>query len=139
MIRIHVPKRYKPENRLEIAPLLDVIFILLIFFAVSSTIIMNKGIQLQLPAAISIEKEKRGAVLAIDAAQNVYLNQEKIPSNLVRTRIAEIIKTIPDTQVIIQADRRTPYEFLITVLDDIRMGGCYDLVLEAKKRADEHH
>ncbi|MCP4050246.1 MAG: biopolymer transporter ExbD [bacterium] len=133
-INIRPPKRKKPENRLEIAPLLDVIFILLIFFAVSTTVIMNKGMKLQLPSAASVATQKKGSVLTIDREQRLYLNKILIPADLLSVKIADLVKEAPDFQIIVKADKYTPYSFLIYVLDNIRLGGCFDLVLEAKEK-----
>lgn len=136
MITIRPQKRRKPENRLEIAPLIDVIFILLIFFAVSTTVVLNRGLKLQLPSATTVAKEKKGTTVSIDKDERIYINQKFVASELLETKIAEVLKTIPETQIIIRADKKTPYSFLIRVLDDVRLGGCYDIVLEAEKTVE---
>ncbi|MFC1751927.1 ExbD/TolR family protein [Thermoproteota archaeon] len=121
--------------RFEIAPLLDVIFILLIFFAVSTSLVVTqKGIKLQLPEASSGVKEKKGAVVSVDKSQKIYFDNKLIPRNALKSKIAFLIKEEPEYQVILNADKITPYNFIISVLDDIRLGGCYDIVLEVKSK-----
>jgi biopolymer transport protein ExbD len=115
--------------------MLDVVFILLIFFAVSTTLVMNnKGIKLQLPAAESVVKQKKGVVVSIDKKERVFLNNVLVPEELLKSKISDLITSNPDTQVILNAHVTTPYQKVIRVLDDIRLGGGYDIVLQAEKK-----
>jgi biopolymer transport protein ExbD len=134
MIQLRPPQTRDYGNRLEIAPLLDVIFILLIFFAVSTTVVMHNGIKLQLPAAETVSEQKKGNILTIDRAQRVYINQKLISEQVISSKIADLVAKEKNIQVILKAHKSTPYDFVIRVLDDIRLGGCYDIVLEAKKQ-----
>jgi biopolymer transport protein ExbD len=139
VISIRLKQKRKYDSRLEIAPLIDVIFILLIFFAVSTTVVLNKGMKLQLPSATTVAKEKKGTVISIDREQRLYIDQKLVAADLLQSKLAEVVKNVSDTQVIIRADQMTPYNFLIRVLDDIRLAGCYDIVLEAEKIVENVH
>ena len=123
--------------RFEMAPLLDVVFILLIFFAVSSTILdKNQGMNLDLPSAKSVKQQVPGVVVRIDKNQRVYLENQRITESALSSQIANRLKNDPKTKVVLQADRLTPYSHVIRVLDKIRLGGGYDVVLEAKVKAE---
>ena len=123
--------------RFEMAPLLDVVFILLIFFAVSSTILdKNQGMNLDLPSAKSVKQQVPGLVVRIDKNQRVYLDKQPITESSISSQIAKKLKQDPTTKVILQADRLTPYSHVIRVLDKIRLGGGYDVVLEAKVKSE---
>lgn len=95
--------------------------------------------KLQLPAAASVTTEKKGVVLSIDTSQKVYLDDQEVPLPLLQSRIAEMVKREPQLQVILNADQNTPYSLLIRILDDIRLGGTYDVVLEAKKKVSDEN
>lgn len=127
-------KRRSSAIRFEMAPLLDVVFILLIFFAVSSSVVMqNQGMNLQLPAAKSVTKQVPGVVVRIDQEQRVYLDQQRIEPSTLKKRISDLLEKDPKVKVILRADRLTPYSHVVRVLDAIRLGGAYDVVLEARK------
>ena len=120
--------------RLEMAPLMDVVFLLLIFFAVTSTVILNnQGIKLNLPAAESVQKQVEGLTVSVDAKGRVYFDGERITEDAIRTYVARAIQKNQEQKVILNADRLTPYSQVIRVLDEIRLGGCFNVVLEAKK------
>ena len=132
-----VRRRRDRTIRFEMAPLLDVVFILLIFFAVSSTIVMqNQGMSLQLPAAKSVQKQVPGLVVRVDQNQRVFLNQKRIEAGALKLKIAAALKKDPSVKVILRADRLTPYSHVVRVLDSIRLGGAYDVVLEARPDSD---
>tara|TARA_B110000438_G_scaffold267135_1_gene281729 strand:+ start:536 stop:931 length:396 start_codon:yes stop_codon:yes gene_type:complete len=128
-------KRSRPPVRFELAPLLDVIFILLIFFAVSTTLLMEKnGIKLLLPQAEAVSKEKKGIELKIDQDQILFLEDKKIAMKTLKSSIKQLVIQEKKLQLTILADQKTPYVFVIEVMDKIRLAGCYDIILEAKKK-----
>ena len=131
---------YKPFHersrvRLDLAPLIDVVFILLIFFAVSTSLITNdQGIKLTLPDAETVAEDKIGTILSIDSDKTLYLGKDKISIEDVKARIQTRLLTEPTLQVRLNAHVDTPYQLVIQTMDQIRLGGCYDIVLEAKKK-----
>ena len=130
------PKRQiETSPRFELAPLIDVVFILLIFFAVATTTSVNqKGIKLNLPAATSVSTEKKGVVVSVNEQQQLFFNGEQITEDVLRYKVESLYQKTPDFQVIINADRLTPYSMIVRLLDEVRLGGCFDIVLEAKKK-----
>jgi len=92
------------------------------------------GIHLTLPAAVTSAKEKRGVVISIDKRQKIYLQEKPLPEGLIRARIFELLSKEPKLQVILRAHRMTPYSMVVRVLDNIRLAGGFDVVLEAKKK-----
>ena len=130
---------YRPIKRLskislELTPLIDIIFILLIFFAVSTSIELQKSsINLTLPNAETGEKKEEGVVLSIDAKQNIRLNDTVHALQNIRMEAALLAKTAPNKTVIIQAHKTTPYELVIQVMDQLRLGGLLNVTLEVEK------
>ncbi len=138
IINAYLKKVKSRQPYFELAPLLDVIFILLIFFAVSTTLILNNyGINLQLPSADSVEEQKKSIVLSIDAEQRLFINKTSLSLNELQDNIRSLLDQNPDLQLLLDADKLTPYEVVIQVLDHVRLAGCYDIVLEVQKNLHE--
>ena len=131
-------RRSRPLSyKIELAPLLDVIFILLIFFAVSTSLILNHhGIQLNLPNAATADTEYKGVVLSIDQDQQLFLDDELISDSQLMSVISSHLETSPTFQVVLRADKQTPYHFVIHILDTVRLSGCSNVVLEVEKPID---
>lgn len=127
-------RKKRPKATLELTPLIDVIFILLLFFAVSTTLITNKqGIKLQLPDAETVNENKKGVIVSIDVNQELYFEDKKIKFDELQNYIKSELSKDSNLQVILNAHRGTPYHKVISTMDNIRIAGCYDVVLQAKK------
>ena len=110
------------------------IFILLLFFAVSTTLITNKqGIKLQLPEAETVNENKKGIIVSIDAKQQLYFEDKKIKVDELQNYVKTELAKDANLQIILNAHRGTPYHLVIGTMDNIRIAGCYDVVLQAKK------
>lgn len=127
-------RKTRPKATLELTPLIDVIFILLLFFAVSTTLITNKqGIKLQLPEAETVNENKKGIIVSIDAKQQLYFEDKKIKVDELQNYVKTELAKDANLQIILNAHRGTPYHLVIGTMDNIRIAGCYDVVLQAKK------
>ena len=123
-----------PLPRFELTPLIDVIFILVLFFAVTSSFVeQKKGIELVLPSAVSIQPAKKSVVISVDRNQRVHWNGTRIKESIISQKVATLIKQAPDQQIVLQADKNTPYIRVISILDTIRTSGCNNVMLQAKK------
>ena len=119
--------------KLELTPLIDVIFILVIFFAVTTTFVQEKkGIKLSLPNAVSVESPKKSVIISIDRNQRVYWNSVPISESVIADKVSLHMKNNPDQGIVLQADEQTPYNRVIYVLDSIRRSGCSNVMLEAE-------
>lgn len=123
--------------KLELTPLIDVIFILLIFFAVSSTLVLqDKGIKLELPTAETSVKNLKGIHVTLSKNGKIQIDKKTRSLAKVQETIESVIKSNPDTPILFFADRQVDYETVIRVLDEIRLGGGSNIVLEAEKKRD---
>ena len=120
----------------NLTPLIDMVFILLIFFAVSTTLVLNqRGIELTLPAAVSTQAHKNEDLrLSIDPKQRVFFNGRQVSESHIRTKVADLVEKKKDLKVILEADRLTPYSLLIRVMDEIRLGGAFNIILETRQK-----
>lgn len=125
----------RTKVRLELAPLIDIVFILLIFFAVSTSLITNKqGINLILPEAETVAEHKSGTLVSIDENKTLYFEKDKIELKDLQSRVKTRVLSEPSLQIRLNAHANTPYVLVIQAMDHIRLGGCYDIVLEAKQK-----
>ena len=135
-MKLKLIKRDNSESkpRFELTALIDVIFILVLFFAVSTSFQQErKGLNLTLPTAVSVEKPKESITISIDRNQRIYWNGTRVGQGHIATRVQEAIAQNPKQQIVLQADKSTPYVRIISVLDAIRSSGCSNVMLEAEK------
>lgn len=124
----------KTELKLELTPLLDIIFILLIFFAVTTAFLShNQGIPLNLPTASSVAIQQPSVTVSIDSAQHIFLDNQRVSQVDVSIRIQRIISETPSALVMLNADQSLPYAVIIDVLDRIRSGGASRITLQVRK------
>ena len=127
-------RRPKPFIRVEIAPLIDIIFILLIFFAVNTTLMINQqGLKLDLPSAISSEKNDKGVVISIDPKGQIFVKETRVQLDQLQLKIKEILDMDPDSEMLLNSDKSIPYETIIAVLDQVRLAGSYNISLQTTK------
>jgi biopolymer transport protein ExbD len=87
-----------------------------------------------LPSAKSATKhDKKNLVLSIDKDQNIFLDSIAIEKKELKKLIQNYKSEQNDLSVILEADKIVPYDLIISVLDEVRMGGCYSVVLNVKQ------
>lgn len=135
MIRLRV-RRARPELRFEVIPLIDVMFSLLIFFVIFSSALavyyQQKGMKLRLPIAASVTKEKQSAVLSVNQAGELFLDREAVDLASLRAKVTDLVAKNPQFQISIHADKEVAYEAVVQALDAVRLGGCFDVILQAQ-------
>ena len=130
---------FKPKHlshtttKLELTPLIDVIFILLLFFAVSSTLNVSKGIPIQLPSATTIQDLSEPHTLSISADGDYFLNKVPVTTEQLEIEIKTMIEVDPDSLINIKADKQTAYQYVILAMDIVRTNGGLNVSLETEK------
>ena len=118
------------ESSVDITPMLDVVFIMLIFFIVTATFVKESGIDVDKPsAATAIVQEKASILVAIDADNEVWINRRQVDLRSVRSIIERLHAENPKGTVVIQADKESINDTLIQVMDASRRAGVYDIAL----------
>ena len=124
--------------RFEMTPLLDIIFILLIFFAVSTTLITNKhGMKLDLPQANSVNKEEKGITVSVTKTKKILIDKQEVSFEKLQYFIKEKINEDSSAKIILNADRNLAYYYIVEILDQIRLGGGLNIILQAEKIASK--
>ena len=124
--------RTAEESNVDITPMLDVVFIMLIFFIVTATFVKESGIDVDKPeAATAVVQEKANILVAIDAEDRVWINRREVDIRSVRSIIERLHAENPKGTVVIQADRDSRNEVLVQVMDASRRAGVYGIALAA--------
>lgn len=118
------------ETRLDInlTPLIDVVFLLLIFFMVSTTFDRESALEVELPEASreATDEPEEALEIVIDAQGNYYINENRVVNNRPETLRAALAQVAGDDRsrpVVLKADARTPHQSVITVMDSVgRLG-----------------
>ncbi|MGB0152856.1 MAG: ExbD/TolR family protein [Verrucomicrobiales bacterium] len=111
-------------SEINISPLIDVVFILLIFFIVTTVFVEETGVEINKPrAATQQDLEKNSILIGVTPGGQVFYGGREIGVAGVRSTVSRLLRqdTVP---VIIQADRDTPTESTVQVLDEAKLGGA---------------
>lgn len=126
--------RTEEESEINITPLIDIVFIMLIFFIVTATFVKETGIDVNKPDAPTAEvKNKANILIAIDSNDNIWIDRRRVDPRSVRPNIERLHAENPQGSVVIQADKKSTNEMLVTVMDAARAAGVYNIALAAQK------
>jgi biopolymer transport protein ExbD len=122
-----LPKKHEVEE-LNISPLIDMVFILLIFFAVSTTFVRDLQVNLDRPSAQTSSTASSESVrVYIDAGGTVYVGEQPVNSWMVQTLVRDELSIASSGTVLVIADRSTPTELLIDVVDQAKLAGATEV------------
>ncbi len=124
------------EQEINITPMLDVVFIMLIFFIVTASFVKESGIDVNKPEArTSVAMEKANILIAIDAGGAIWIDRRQVDPRAVRANIERLHSENPQGTVVIQADKDARTGVLVQVMDAARMAGVYDVAIAAPAAA----
>ncbi|MCG8610728.1 MAG: biopolymer transporter ExbD [Pseudomonadales bacterium] len=130
LIQIDVPES---DHEIDMTPMLDIVFIMLIFFIVSTSFVRESGVEINRPEAQTAQtKESAGVMVAITANDEVWIDQKLIDQRMVRPTIERLRVEQPDLGVMIQADQQANTGVLITVLDQVKLAGVQQVAVASK-------
>jgi biopolymer transport protein ExbD len=127
-----VSKAEEDESEINITPMLDVVFIMLIFFIVTATFVKEAGIDVNRPdAATAVKQEKANILIAINEKNEIWIDRRKVDIRSVRPNIERLHAENPQGSVVIQADKESKTDTLIQVMDAARSAGVYNVAIAA--------
>ncbi|MEQ8690836.1 MAG: biopolymer transporter ExbD [Pseudomonadales bacterium] len=119
---------------INLTPMLDVVFIMLIFFIVTATFIKQAGIQVLRPDAETAEQKPTVAMLiAISPTGEIWIDKKRVDPATVRAHIEKLHAENPKGGLVIQADRKSTNEKLMTVLNAARAAGLVEVAISTEK------
>ncbi len=127
----------KPKRKvlINITSLIDVLFLLLIFFMISSTFLEQPGMKLELPEAKSFEiQEQKELVLFITPEGDIYLGERSIAVDSLLTYLNEEMSEEQDRPLVLKADKMVPHGRVVEVMDIAKQAGVKKLVVATKMK-----
>lgn len=122
-----LPRRLKPHVHLDLTPLIDVVFQLVVFFMISSVFNTAPGIELDLPSSSTSEQVEVSELrITVASADQVYLNRELVALETLGETLREWKSSgrlDEKTALLVEANADVAYEIIITILDEVRKGG----------------
>ena len=117
------------DNEINLTPMLDVVFIMLIFFIVTASFIKEAGLDVNRPDAPVTESkpEDSNILIAISANDEILIDNRIIDPRAVRANIERLHAENPQGSVVIQANKRSTNKMLVTVMDAARQAGVYNI------------
>ena len=133
----HISKmlqEHDEKEEIDMTPMLDVVFILLIFFIVTASFVKEAGIDVNRPeAATAIKKERANILVAISDKGDIWINKRKVDIRSVQANIERLKAENPQGTVVIQADQKSTTDTLIKVMDSARAAGVFDVSIAAQE------
>lgn len=130
-IRRHAPQQ--EETGIDLAPMLDFVMNLLIFFIITAAFISESGIRVNRPTAQTATKEDQANVfVAISANGEVWIDRQHVDIRAVRTSIQRLKSQHPKMTVIIQADKDARAGLMVEAMDQVRLAGVKDVAIAAQ-------
>jgi biopolymer transport protein ExbD len=131
-------RRPRPEQRsdIDMSPLIDMVFILLIFFVVSTTFTKDMKIDITRPGAASAQSASTKSIrIYLEGNGNITIDGNRVRPWMVQSRVREFLDATGDSSVLIVTDRNVPADKLIEVVDQARLAGATDIGVATEKEA----
>jgi biopolymer transport protein ExbD len=133
-------RRHRPaaeETELDMTPMLDIVFIMLIFFIVTTSFVKESGVTVDSPRAETASRqEKANIFIAITAEGEVWVDRRPVDPRSVRAIVARLHADNPEGSVIIQADAASATRVLVDVMDQVRLAGVEGIAIAADPVAE---
>ena len=130
-------KTRRQAAELNMAPLIDMVFILLIFFLVTTSFVKESGVDVNRPtAATAVSKEKSNILIGITKDNKVYMEKREIDIRAVRANVARALAENPEGNIVIVADKQSSTGVVISTLDGCKLAGAKNVSIAASLPAD---
>ena len=133
--RVFSREERSAPGQIDLTPMLDVVFIMLIFFIVTASFIEEAGIEVERPAAVSAQQKQSTRILvAVSADDQVWIAGRRADPRAVRRESERLHAASPHGGLVVQADARSSAKAVAAVLDAARAAGIADVSLSTRRR-----
>jgi biopolymer transport protein ExbD len=123
------------ETGIDLAPMLDFVLNLLIFFIITAVFAKEIGLTVSRPNTTSAEKKESGNIIvAIDGAGDIWIEKRRVDVRAVRAAIERLHAQKPDDSVVVAAEKGAHTGILVQVIDQVRQGGIQSVSIAATER-----
>ncbi|MGR9054275.1 MAG: ExbD/TolR family protein [Gammaproteobacteria bacterium] len=131
-MKIHSDDEESGVTEINLTPLIDMVFILLIFFVVTSSFVKESGIEVNRPTAQSAEKQERGNIIvSVTKSGEIWIDRRKVDIDALRANVERLHAENPEGSVIIASDRDARTGILVQALDQARLAGVANVSIAA--------
>ena len=133
-----VPLRTRRKPEVQMSPLIDVIFLLLIFYAVTTQFVSDERLKLKLPEAetaeaVGVRQEEKPPEVKVAADGSIWIDDQIVPEMELESRIRQLVERAPDDGIILKGDKGADYGVVVHVLDVARKVGAKGIQMSADK------
>jgi biopolymer transport protein ExbD len=124
------------EADIDMTPMLDIVFIMLIFFIVTTSFVKEAGVDVNRPTAKTSQKKDKGTnvFIAITNNEEIWIDKKRVDIRALRANIQRLSLDALKTSVIIQADKESTTGILVEVMDQIKMAGISNISIATKAK-----
>ncbi len=121
------------EGEINLTPMLDVVFIMLIFFIVTASFIKEPGSEVIRPEAVTARRQANASILiAVTRNDEIWIDRHKVPAAGVRAVIEQLMAENPEGAVVIQADKEAHADAVLAVMESARAAGVSQIAIAAE-------
>ena len=136
-MRVRRHQRSNDDAELDMTPMLDIVFIMLIFFIVTTSFVKESGITVSVPNAQSAQKQENANIfIGIKESGEVCIDKRQVDIRAVRTIVARLHAENPEGAVVIQSDSAATTQMMIDVMDQVKLAGIDQIAIAAKKSSE---
>jgi len=129
-------QRDSTDVGVNLTPLIDMVFILLIFFLVTASFTKEAGIDVDRPSAQTAVRQERGnLVIAISHNGEIWIDNQQVDIRAVRAHVQRLHAQNPEGTVIITADKRSQSGLMVDVMDQVRLAGVSNIAIAAQQKS----
>ncbi|MFT5661376.1 MAG: biopolymer transport protein ExbD [Sulfurimonas sp.] len=128
--------RQKSQNveTVDVSPLIDMVFILLIFFMVTTTFVKDMNLEINRPSAASASLASTKVLrVYIDSSAEVYIDNQPVKLWAIQSKLRDLLRTSTEKSVLVITDSDIAVNVLIDVVDEVRMSGAKDVAVSTTK------
>lgn len=123
------------EAQIDLTSMLDIVFIMLIFFIVTSSFVRESGVEVNRPQASNVTSQKdAGIFVGINASNDIYIDKRIVDVERVQATLEHLLLDQPDASLVIQADEHAYNGTVVKVMDAAKGAGVKQIALAAEKR-----
>jgi biopolymer transport protein ExbD len=124
----------EPEQDIDMTPMLDIVFIMLIFFIVTTSFVKEPGIKVDKPQASTAKAGKRvNIIIGINKAGEIWIDKHPVDISEVRAKVEKLHADAPEGSVVIDADKHADVGILVAVMDQVKLAGISKISIGAHR------